>query len=235
MTNNNQFNFHKATEKWRLLLASDVVVFAMWQGKLSVLLIKRKFEPGIGKWAIPGGFVREDESLEESALRELKEETGLSKDTYIEQLYTFGEMDRDPRGRVISVAYIALIAEPEKIKLAATDDAAEAKWFEVNDLPPLSFGRSHKEIIMYAWQRLKWKFEYTNVALSMLPGNFTLTQLQKLYEAVYNEPIDKRNFRKKVLSLDMVEPVDEVRREFGRPAQLYKAISKKIKIFPKII
>ena len=230
-----QFDFIRATEKWRLLLASDIVVFSMWRNKLSVLLVKRKFEPGIGKWAIPGGFVREDESLEESALRELKEETGLSRDTYIEQLYTFGEVDRDPRGRVISVAYIALISEPEKIQLTASDDAVEAEWFDINDLPALSFGRSHKEIIMYAWQRLKWKFEYTNVALSMLPGTFTLTDLQKLYEAVYNEPVDKRNFRKKILSLDLVEPLDDVRREFGRPAQLYQAISKKLKIYTKII
>lgn len=235
MTQNKQFDFIKATEKWRLLLASDIVVFSMTKNKLHVLLIERKFEPGIGKWAIPGGFVREDESLEESALRELKEETGLSRDTYVEQLYTFGEVDRDPRGRVISVAYIALVAEPEKIKLKASDDAREAKWFSINDLPPLSFGRSHKEILMYAWQRLKWKFEYSNVALSMLPEYFTLTELQKLYEAVYNEPLDKRNFRKKILSLDLVEPVDDVKRELGRPAQMYKAVSRKLKIYSKII
>jgi len=231
-----KFNFNKHTEKWRLLMAADIVVFGYHDNKLKVLLVKRKYAPGVGQWAIPGGFVREDESLEEAAMRELNEETGLSKDAaYLEQLYTFGNVDRDPRGRVISVAYMVLVSEPEKIKLSASDDAKEAAWFDIKDLPALSFGKSHKDILMYAWQRLRWKFEYTNVPATMLPNKFTLTELQKLYEIVYNKPIDKRNFRKKVLSLDLVDPVDDVKKELGRPAQLYKVTTKKLKIYNKII
>jgi 8-oxo-dGTP diphosphatase len=228
-------NFDKAVQNWKLLIATDIVVFAFLENKLKVLMIRRKFEPGVGKWAIPGGFVREDESLEGSALRELKEETGLSKSSYLEQLYTFGDVNRDPRGRVVSVAYIHLVQEAEKIKLRASDDAAEAKWFDVNKLPELSFGKSHREILQYAWQRLKWKFEYSNVVCTMLPDTFTLTEMQKLYEAVYHRKIDKRNFRKKILSLDMVEPVDEVKQELGRPAQLYKASTDKLKIYTRVV
>lgn len=216
-------------------MATDIAVFAFIDSKLQVLLVRRKFEPGIGKWALPGGFVREDESLEKSALRELHEETGLKQSAYLEQLYTFGDVDRDPRGRVITVSYIHLVNYPEKIKLSASDDAAEAKWFDVNALPELSFGKSHEEIIQYAWQRLKWKFEYSNVALTMLPDTFSLSDVQKVYEAVYHKKIDKRNFRKKILSLDLVEPVDEVKQELGRPAQLYKASTKKLKIYTRVV
>ena len=227
-------SFKKATEKWRLLVAADIVVFSFIKNELNVLLIKRKFAPGAGQWAIPGGFVRETESLEEAALRELHEETGLSQHSYLEQLYTFGEVKRDPRARVISTAYLALVEISEKIKLKASDDATEARWFPVNNLPILSFGKAHEEILHYAWQRLKWKFEYTNVAFSLLPKEFTLSEMQSLYEAVYGRKIDKRNFRKKILSLDLVREVDDLRREFGRPAQLFKVISRDIKIYSKI-
>lgn len=233
--NKNYNDFKKFSEKWRLLLAADIVVFSFKEKQLQVLLVKRKYAPGSGKWAIPGGFIRENESLEQAAMRELKEETGLAKDAYFEQLYTFGEVDRDPRGRVISVAYIVLVNEPEKLKLKATDDAAEAAWFPATKLPELAFGRSHKEILLYAWQRLKWKFEYTNVPLTMLPKKFTLSEMQRLYEAVLGEKLDKRNFRKKILSLDLVEPADDVKREAGRPAQLYKARNLKLKIYTRII
>jgi len=228
-------SFIEATKDWRLLMATDIAVFAFFDNKLKVLLVRRKFEPGVGKWALPGGFVREDESLEESALRELHEETGLKQSAYLEQLYTFGDVERDPRARVISVAYIHLVNYPEKIKLSASDDAAEAKWFDINKLPELSFGKSHEEILQYAWQRLKWKFEYSNVALTMLSDTFTLSEVQKVYEAVYHKKIDKRNFRKKVLSLDFVDPVDGVKQELGRPAQLYKASIKKLKFYTRVV
>lgn len=231
----NYKKFKEITNKWKLLVAADIVVFSFQNNQLNVLLIKRRHEPGTGLWAIPGGFVRENESLEQAALRELNEETGLSKSSYLEQLYTFGEVDRDPRGRVISVAYLGLMSEPGKIRLTAADDAAEAKWFSINDLPALAFGQSHKNILLYAWQRLKWKFEYTNVAVTMLGAEFSLTELQKLYEAVYNKKLDKRNFRKKILSLDLLEPVDKVSSELGRPAQLYKARSKKLKIYTRVV
>lgn len=231
----NYDDFKKFSEKWRLLLAADIVVFSFKEKRLQVLLVKRKYAPGAGKWAIPGGFIRKNESIEDAAMRELKEETGLAQNAYFEQLYTFGEVDRDPRGRVISVAYMVLVSEPEKLKLKSTDDAISADWFSFEKLPDLSFGPAHKEILLYAWQRLKWKFEYTNVPLSMLPKNFTLTEMQRLYEAVLSEKLDKRNFRKKILSLDLVEPVDDVKREFGRPAQLYKARNLKLKIYSRII
>ena len=227
--------FRQATAKWKLLLATDIVVFTFIKNKLNVLLVKRKYSPGAGKWAIPGGFVREDENLEKGALRELKEETGFNKETYLEQLYTFGDVGRDPRARVISVAYMVLVNEPEKIKLKASHDANEAKWYPIGDLPEMSFGKAHKDILKYAWQRLKWKFEYTNVAFSLLPKEFTLTQMQKAYESVYDKHLDKRNFRKKILSLDMVEPIDKVSTEVGRPAQLYKATTKKLKIYTRVV
>lgn len=231
----NYSRFKEITNKWKLLVAADIVAFSFQERQLKVLLVKRKFEPGVGQWAIPGGFVREDESLEESALRELQEETGLAKDCYLEQLYTFGEVTRDPRGRVISVAYMILVGEPEKLKLKASDDATEAKWFPIDDLPALSFGDAHRKILAYARQRLHWKLEYSNVAFSLLGANFTLTELQRLYESVYNEKLDKRNFRKKILSLDLVEPVDKILNELGRPAQLYKARTKKLKIYTRIV
>jgi len=245
----NYTKLKEITSKWKLLVAADIVAFSFQERQLKVLLVKRKFEPGVGDWAIPGGFVREDESLEEAALRELKEETGLARDCYLEQLYTFGEVTRDPRGRVISVAYMVLInepastrstnssnrGEPEKLRLKASDDATDAQWFPVDDLPPLSFGAAHRKILEYARQRLHWKLEYSNVAFGLLGAHFTLTELQRLYESVYNEKLDKRNFRKKILSLDLVEPIDKVLNELGRPAQLYKARTKKLKIYTRIV
>jgi len=226
--------FNDAVKNWKLLVAADIVVFTFCDSELKVLLVKRKYAPGVGKWAIPGGFVRETESLETAALRELKEETGLEKEGYLEQLYTFGDVARDPRARVISVSFLVLVNEPEKIKLKSTDDATEAKWFSVKKIPELSFGQSHKEILIYALKRLRWKFEYTNVALSLLPEHFTLSDLQQIYETMYNDKVDKRNFRKKILSLDLVEPLEQVRQEAGRPALLYKAKSKKLKMFARI-
>ena len=227
--------FKKISEGWKLLVAADIVTYAFINKKLHVLMVQRKFEPGIGKWGIPGGFVRENESLEQAAVRELREETGLSKGVYLEQLYTFGELGRDIRTRVISVAYLLLVNDYLKVKLKASDDAADVKWYPVDKLPELAFEKSHKEILDYARQRLRWKFEYTNVALNMLPNKFTLSEVQKLYEVVLNEEIDKRNFRKKILSLDFVEPLDEMKKELGRPAQLYKAQDKELKIYTRIV
>ena len=166
----------------------DIVIFTIKDNDLKVLLVKRGIEPFKGKWAIPGGFVRMHESLEEAAKRELEEETGV-KDVYLEQLYTFGEPKRDPRGRVITVSYVALI-NSNKIKLSASTDVSEAKWFSASDCPTLAF--DHKTILEYALKRIKWKFEYTTVAFSMLPDKFTLTDLQKLYEIVFKRKFDKR-------------------------------------------
>lgn len=195
----------------------DIIIFAVKENELKVLLVKRGVEPFKGMWAVPGGFVRINESLEDAAIRELKEETGV-EDVYLEQLYTFGELNRDPRGRVITVAYFALV-NFEKIKLDAKTDVSEAKWFSVLELPKLAF--DHDKILKYATKRLKWKFEYTTVAFSLLPQKFSLTQLQKIYEVVFNRKFDKRNFRKKILSLNILSKEEKKKGVSNRPPQLY--------------
>ena len=206
----------------------DIVIFTIMDNKLQALFIKRGTEPFKDKWALPGGFVKMHESLEQAAKRELEEETGV-KEVYLEQLYTFGDANRDPRGRVITVAYFALIdSEKAKQKLKATTDASEAKWFEISNLPQLAF--DHKEILNYARKRLKWKFEYTTLAFSMLPKKFTLTQLQKIYEIVFEKEFDKRNFRKKILSLNILESTEETEKDVSyRPPELY-SLKKEITI-----
>jgi 8-oxo-dGTP diphosphatase len=199
-------------------VAVDMVIFTVGADDLSVLLVRRRGEPFAGRWAIPGGFVEEDESLDAAAARELREETGVA-DVYLEQLYTFGEPRRDPRGRVISVAYYALLRHPPTA--TAGDDAADARWFPLRDLPPLAF--DHAEILVYALSRLRAKVEYTNIVYSLLPDLFTLTELQRVYEIILGRALDKRNFRKKIGSLDLVEPTGGERRDGAhRPAKLYR-------------
>jgi len=199
-------------------VTTDIVIFSIKDGDLKVLLVKRGVEPFKTKWAIPGGFVKLNESLDQGATRELKEETGVSAN-YLEQLYTFGDVKRDPRGRVITVSYFALI-NSEKVKLRATTDASDAKWFSVYKLPTLAF--DHKKIIDYALKRLRWKFEYTAISFSIIPKKFTLTQLQRIYEIVFHKRFDKRNFRKKLLSLNILkETKEKVIDVSHRPPQLY--------------
>lgn len=195
----------------------DVIIFTMKDKKLNVLLVKRNIKPYAGKWAIPGGFVRINESLENAAKRELEEETGV-KDVYLEQLYTFGDPKRDPRGRVITVSYMALI-NSAKLELKAATDVSEAQWSPVDDLPELAF--DHEKILSYALRRLRWKFEYTTVAFSLLPKKFTLTELQEIYEIVFNRKFDKRNFRKKILSLDLLKEEGIKEEVSHRPPMLY--------------
>ena len=178
----------------------DIVIFTLRDRELKVLLVKRDVEPFKGKWAIPGGFVRIDESLENATKRELAEETGV-KDVYLEQLYTFGYPKRDPRGRVITVSYIALV-NSENIKLEATTDVSDAQWFLVKSIPLLAF--DHKKILEYALKRLRWKFEYTTVAFSLLPEKFTMSQIQNIYEIVFDRKFDKRNFAKKIIYLNIL-------------------------------
>lgn len=211
-------------------VTTDIVVFTIKDNQLKILLIKRKTTPFKNEWAIPGGFIHLNESLEEAAKRELKEETGIDAD-YLEQLYTFGNIKRDPRGRVISIAYFALInSEQASQKLKATTDASDAQWFSVLKLPNLAF--DHNEILNYALKRLKWKFEYTPIVFSIFPKKFTLTQLQKTYEIIFNKEFDKRNFRKKLLSLNILEETQEIQEDVSyRPPKLYKLKSN----IPKII
>src|SRR6266403_4434141 len=203
----------------RAALTVDCVVFGYDDGELKVLLIERALEPFKGKWALPGGFVRVDETLDDAARRELDEEAGL-KNVFLEQLYTFGEVERDPRERVVSVAYYALVKLSEHEARAATD-AANANWFAVSKVPKLAF--DHAEILATALARLKAKVRYQPIGFELLPPQFTLSQLQHLYEAVLGTDLDKRNFRKKVLGFRLLVPLKETQMAGRhRPAQLFR-------------
>ena len=197
----------------------DIVIFSFLRGKLRVLLIKRNNEPFLHQWALPGGFVQQNEKLEAAAARELHEETGLTG-IYLEQLYTFGDPGRDPRGWTISVAYFAIVGADQTQKIKAGDDAGDAAWFDVYDLPELAF--DHARIVAYALQRLRYKLEYTGLGFLLLPQEFTLTELQSVYEVVLQEKLDKRNFRKKILGLSILEETGRFRHGDHRPAKLYR-------------
>jgi len=197
----------------------DIVVFTILDKQLKLLLIKRAVAPHKGKWALPGGFVNIDEDLDDAANRELHEETGVSS-VYLEQLYTFGKLKRDPRERVISVAYYALIPS-SKTSLHAATDADDAAWFEMDKLPKLAF--DHADIVSMAHKRLIAKLDYSAVAFQFLPKTFTLNELQTIYEIIYREGLDKRNFRKWVLGLDLVIETGEKKSGSAhRPAMLYR-------------
>jgi 8-oxo-dGTP diphosphatase len=197
----------------------DVVIFSLRDGDLKVLLIRRASPPHKGKWAVPGGYVHHNESLNEAALRELEEETGL-RDVYLEQLYTFGDPKRDPRGRVITVAYFALVCDAAAPRAGAA--AAEAAWHSMYDLPDLAF--DHGEILNYALRRLRYKLEYSAVGFELLPNEFSLTDLQTAYEIVLGEKVDKRNFRRRILEAGILAETSKYREGEGqgRPARLYR-------------
>ncbi len=202
----------------RIAVAVDCVVFGLDEGELKVLLVERAWEPFKGHWALPGGFVHLGETADEAARRELREETGI-RNLFLEQLYTFSDIDRDPRERVISIAYYALV-KPSDYSLLASTDAAKADWFSSLQVPPLAF--DHQKILQTARERLKGKVRYQPIGFELLPPKFTMSQLQRLYEAILERPLDKRNFRKKVRGLDLLLPLNEVIREGRhRPAQLY--------------
>lgn len=203
----------------RAALTVDCVVFGFDDGDLKVLLIERALSPFKGSWALPGGFVRVDETLDEAARRELQEEAGL-QEVFLEQLYTFGKVDRDPRERVVSVAYYALVKMADFSTKAATD-AADARWFPISKVPKLAF--DHAEILAAALARLKGKVRYQPIGFELLPPKFTLSQLQHLYEVVLETELDKRNFRKKVLSFGLLVPLKETQMAGRhRPAQLFR-------------
>jgi 8-oxo-dGTP diphosphatase len=200
-------------------LTVDCVVFGLDDDELKVMLIQRGQAPFEGKWALPGGFVHLDETLEEAARRELEEETGLHK-VFLEQLYTFGAVDRDPRERVVSVAYYALVKLSDH-KVQAATDARDAGWFGVHDVPSLAF--DHADILQMALERLRGKLRYQPVGFELLPKKFTLSQLQHLYELVLERALDKRNFRKRVLAMDLLIETAEVEQDVAhRAARLYR-------------
>lgn len=213
----------------RPALTVDAVVFGLdlEDDELELLLIQRDLEPFKGKWALPGGFVRMEESLDDAVKRELEEEAGLSN-VFLEQLYTFGDVKRDPRGRVVSVAYYALVRLSDHRVKAATD-AANAAWFSITDLPALSFDHDH--IVETALKRIRGKVRYQPIGFELLPAKFTLTQLQKLYEIILERPLDKRNFRKKILSMGdggLLVDLNEVQQDVAhRAARLYRFDEKK--------
>ncbi|MCA9175624.1 MAG: NUDIX hydrolase [Planctomycetales bacterium] len=215
----------------RPALAVDCVVFGVDDEALKVLLIQRAGVAAHGQWALPGGFVHLDETLDEAAARELREESGLSR-VFLEQLYTFGQVDRDPRERVVSVAYFALVRMSDHQAKAATD-AADARWARVRDIqtpssgtdPPmlLQLAFDHGEILDTARQRLRNKVRYQPLGFELLPEKFTLRQLQHLYEVVLERPLDKRNFRRKILGMNLLEELAETEQGVAhRAARLYR-------------
>lgn len=212
-------------------VAVDVVIFSLRDKPpevdhpvdidLQVLLIRRGVPPFKGMWAIPGGFVEMGESLEDAARRELAEETGVT-DVWLEQLYTFGAPERDPRTRVISVTYYALVSA-DRLSPAAGSDATETAWHSMYNLPQLAF--DHKKILKYALKRLRYKLEYTAAAFELLPEEFTLRELQEAYMVILDDyKLDKANFRKKLQreGQEVVVPTGRFRETGGRPAELYR-------------
>lgn len=201
-------------------IAVDAIVFGYDNNKLNVLLIKQKFGDLKGQWALVGGFVKDDETLIDAVNRELIEEAGI-KVNYLEQLYTFGDdLNRDPRFRVISVSYVALV-NSTKLILEADSDAEEAKWFSFDELPNLAF--DHKLILQTAKERLQSKLTYQPIGFDLLPKEFLFSELENLYCTILGKEIDRRNFRKKILSFGIVEETEKFGNKIkGRPAKLYK-------------
>ncbi|MBC8077350.1 MAG: NUDIX hydrolase [Chloroflexales bacterium] len=197
----------------------DVVIFTLKERELHVLLVKRGHWPYEGYWAIPGGFVNMDESLDQAARRELEEETGV-RDVYLEQLYTFGDVGRDPRTRVISIAYIALIRADTQ-RLRVSDESSDVGWFPVSALPG-SLAFDHERILTFALNRLRSKLEYTTLAFQLLPEVFSILELKHIYEQILGEQLDKGNFYRKIKEAGLLEATGMLREGRGRPTHLYR-------------
>ena len=204
-------------------VTTDIVTFTIEDNQLKVLLIKRAEEPFEGSWALPGGFLWEGEDTQQAAQRVLLDKAGVT-DMYIEQLYTFDNPGRDPRGHVMSVVYFALVALDDLI-IKSTPGTQDPMLYSVSDLPQLAF--DHNQVVSYALDRLKAKIQYTNAVYSLLPVNFTFNQLQQVYETIIGSPVDRRNFRKKFMSLGLIKPLGE-RTSGGRhrPAELFSFTSR---------
>lgn len=212
--------------KQNIKVAVDAVVFGYADKQLHLLLIQQKFGVHKNCWALPGGFVKDTETLDQAVLRELKEETGV-KVNYLEQLYTFGAIHRDKRARILSVAYLALI-NPRNYTLKADTDAQDAQWFNVNDIPGLAF--DHDEILQKALERLKAKIHTHPIGFELLNTFFPFSDLEHLYQIFFTEKIDRRNFRKKILSFNILKETDKIHQAgSGRPAKLFQFNKKKYK------
>ncbi len=213
----------------KFYIAVDCIIFGFNQGELSLLLLKRNFEPAMGQWSLMGGFVQESESADDAAKRVLHELTGLDS-VYMEQVGAFGELARDPGERVISIAYYALInVDNYDRKLV---EQHNAYWTNINNTPELIF--DHQQMVEQARERMKQKASREPIGFNLLPKQFTLTQLQTLYEAIYGEPIDKRNFRKRVAEMDYIEKTGEIDKTGSRRgASLYKFNGKVYRKDPK--
>lgn len=211
---------NNANMQQQIRVAVDAVVFGYSESVLHVLLIQQKFGTSKPYWALPGGLVRNDEALKDAVKRELLEETNVSVN-YMEQLYSFGDdIHRDPRNRVVSVAYFALI-DPTSVKIKADSDADNVRWVPVSETPPLAF--DHNVIISMAFSRLRAKLEYQPVGFDLLPQEFLFSDLEALYIAILGKEIDRRNFRKKIMSFGIVEETGKsVQRGSGRPAMLFR-------------
>jgi len=208
------------TETGRPVLTTNIVVFTLRDERLKLLLVRRANPPYQDYWALPGGVVGEHEDIEANAMRKLAEGTGVSG-VYLEQLCTFGDPERDPRERVVSVAYYALVPS-ERLRLRSDERGEGVGWFAMDELPELAF--DHREMVEVAHQRLAAKLDYSTIAFQFMPERFTLGDLQNVYEMILNRELDKRNFRKRMLAMEQIRETDEVRRNGShRPARLYRA------------
>lgn len=206
-------------------VAVDIVLFTIQDGKLNALLVKRENAPYRGAWALPGGLVDQDESVDAAALRELQEETNIDN-IYLEQLYTFGDANRDPRGHIITVAYYALV-NGQRFELKSRFRVTDANWFPLRRLPDLAF--DHRKIIDYALERLRSKINYTTVGFQLMSKQFTLTELQRSYEVIVAKRLDKRNFRRKMLQLGIMKETKQFKSNGRqRPARLYTFTEPKV-------
>ena len=214
---------HNSPEESRFWVAVDTVVFTLCDRDLITLLVRRDHPeqaPSANLWALPGGLVREDESLDEAAQRQLTEALDVSG-VYCQQLYTFGDPKRDPRRRVVSVTYFALVSQDRLPPDSLKDTSGRSAWHSLYDLPPLAF--DHADILNYALTRLRYKIEYSAVAFELMPEAFTLRELQDAYMIILNDHhLDKANFRKKIREANIVEPSSGYRETGGRPAKLYR-------------
>jgi 8-oxo-dGTP diphosphatase len=208
-------------------LAVDTVLFALEGGRLKSYLVQLKQGAVAGKWAFPGGLVRRGELLDDAARRELEGATGL-REAYLEQLFTFGDPSRDPFAHVVSVAYMALTDDPARVSSSCSGKYASGQWYEVSALPPLAY--DHALVADYALNRLRAKLTYTNIAAHLLPPSFTFAELEDLYASVLERPLDRRNFRRRIMAAELLRPLGRARRGPHRPASLYSFVQRSVQM-----